>query len=173
VSGADEIAVSIEPLKSYHNRAAFSCGIEALDRYLQRQAGQDLRKHVAAAFVLVETDSPTILGFYTLSATSIRLGDLPESTAKKLPRYPLIPAILLGRLAVDRKQRGKGYGELLLVDALERCIETKKIGWAAMVVDAKDENARKFYERYHFTRFSPTSGRMFLFRKTIETLLKG
>lgn len=173
MSGSGEIAVSIEPLEPHHDRAAFSCGIEDLDRYLQRQAGQDLRKQVAAVFVLVENASPEILGFYTLSATSIRLSDIPESTVKKLPRYPLVPAILLGRLAVDRKHRGKGYGELLLVDALRRCSTTKDIGWAAMVVDAKDESAMKFYERYQFTRFSPTSGRMFLFRKTIETLLRG
>jgi GNAT superfamily N-acetyltransferase len=164
---------AIEPLAGHHNRTTFCSGVEALDRYLQQQATQDLRKHVAATFVLLEAGDPTVLGFYTLSATSVRLRDLPEDTAKKLPRYPLVPAILLGRLAVDQTQRGKGYGELLLIDSLKRCLNTKDIGWSAVVVDAKDESAVAFYERYHFSRFSPTSGRMFLFRKTIGLLLEG
>jgi GNAT superfamily N-acetyltransferase len=90
--------------------------------------------------------------------------------AKKLPKYPLVPAILLGRLAVDRSRRGKGYGELLLMDALKRCLGAKDIGWMALIVDAKDEEAVAFYERYHFIRFSPTSNRLFLPRATIASL---
>lgn len=109
--------VLIEALVSHHDRSVFTCGVEALDGYLRRQAGQDARKHIAATFVLVEMDRPAVLGFYTLSATSLRLTDLSDPIAKKLPRYPLVPSILLGRLAVDRTQRGKGYGELLLIDA--------------------------------------------------------
>ena len=168
---ASSFRTSIEPLASYHDRAAFSSGVETLDRYLRQQAGQDARKHVSATFVLVEGDHPAVLGFYTLAATSVRLSDLPEATARKLPRYPLVPAILLGRLAVDRNQRGKGYGELLLIDALKRCLDTE-IGWAAVVVDAKDEGAVAFYERFHFIRFSPTSNRLFLPRSTIASLAK-
>lgn len=160
----------IEPLGSHHERAAFSCGIEALDRYIQIQAGQDARKHVAATFVLSERGSPAALGFYTLSATSIHLSDLPEATIKKLPKYPLVPAILLGRLAVDQRQRGKGFGELLLIDALKRTLNTRDIGWVAVVVDAKDEGAAAFYERYQFIRFSPGSMRLFLPRGTIARL---
>ena len=168
---ADESpSVLIEPLASHHNRTAFSCGVEALDRYLRQQASQDARKHVTATFVLVESGKPTILGFYTLSATSVRLSDLPEATARKLPKYPLVPAILLGRLAVDENQRGKRYGEILLMDALERCLSTKEIGWTAVIVDAKDEKAVAFYEHYHFIRFSPHSNRLFLQRKTISSL---
>lgn len=168
----DESGVSIEPLASNHDRAAFSCGAEALDRYLRQQAGQDARKNVAASFVLVERGSPKVLGFYTLSATSIHLTDLPEASAKKLPKYPLVPAILLGRLAVDQTQRGKRYGELLLLDAMKRCLRTQEIGWTAIVVDAKDEAALTFYQRYDFIRFSPTSDRLFLPRATISALLK-
>ena len=161
----------IESLASHHDRSAFSCGVEALDRYLRQQASQDARKHVAATFVLAEKDKPAILGFYTLAATSVRLVDLPEPTAKKLPRYPLVPAILLGRLAVEQSQRGKVYGELLLIDALRRCLDTKDIGWTAVVVDAKDEKAVAFYERYHFIRFAPTTMQLFLPRATIEPFL--
>jgi len=166
----DSHSIFIEPLASRHDRAAFSCGVEALDRYLRHQASQDVRKRVAAAFALVEADRPAVLGFFTLSAASVRLSDLPESTAKKLPRYPLVPAILWGRLAVDRSRRGKGYGELLLIDALKRCLGAKDIGWMALIVDAKDEKAVAFYERYHFIRFSPTSNRLFLPRATIASL---
>ena len=162
----------IETLASRHNRKAFSCGIDILDRYLIRQAGQDARKHVAATFVLIETNNPTVFGFYTLSANSVQLDDLPEKTVKRLLKYPFVPAILLGRLAVDRKCRGMGYGQILLIDALKRCMNTKDIGWAAVIVDAKNEQAVAFYEHHHFIRFSPDAGRLFLARSTISTLFK-
>jgi ribosomal protein S18 acetylase RimI-like enzyme len=165
-----EPALVIEPLGSHHKRSGFSSGVEALDSYLHRQARQDVRKHVAATFALAQADNFQVLGFYSLSATSIRLSDLPESVQMKLPKYPVVPAILLGRLAVDRDQRGKGYGELLLMDALKRSLQTRDIGWAVVVVDAKDENAKAFYEKFQFTGFSKDSRRLFLFRKTIETI---
>ena len=94
----DTIQFRIEPLGDQHNRAAFSCGVEALDRYLQKQAGQDVRKYVAAVFVITP-DGGSIAGFYTLSAHVINLSDLPDKVAKKLPRYPNVPATLLGTLA--------------------------------------------------------------------------
>jgi GNAT superfamily N-acetyltransferase len=165
--GPDQPELSIEPLASHHDRAVFSCGVDALDRYMRQQAGQYARKHAAVAFVLVEEGSLAVLGFYTLAATSVQLTDLPEATAKKLPRYPLVPAILLGRLAVDRRQRGKRYGELLLMDALNRCLDTKDIGWAVVIVDAKDEAAVTFYEHYHFIRFAPSSYRLFLLKAAL------
>jgi GNAT superfamily N-acetyltransferase len=167
VAGGDQSRISLEPLGPRHDRTKFDCGIDALNGYLRQQAGQDARKHVAATFVLVEKDGGTVLGFYTLAATSVGLGDLPQATAKRLPRYPLVPAILLGRLAVDRNQRGKGYGEVLLMDALKRCLDAKDIGWAVVVVDAKVASAIAFYERYQFIRFSPDSRRLFLPRTTI------
>lgn len=166
-----ESKLVIEALASRHNRATFSCGNNILDRYLLRQAGQDARKHVAATFVLVEMNRSTVLGFYTLSATSLRLNDLPEQIIKKLPKYPLVPAILLGRLAVDHKNHGMGYGQLLLIDALKRCINTLDIGWAAVIVDAKDEQAVAFYEHHHFIRLSPSASRLFLPRSTIASFL--
>lgn len=162
----------IEPLESRHDRAAFSCGIEALDRYLKHQARQDAKKNVATTFVLVQKSDPAILGFYTLSATSIGLTELPETITSKLPKYPRVPAILLGRLAVDQKQRGKKYGQLLLMDALIRCLGIKQIGWAALLVDAKDESAISFYEHMNFIRLSPTSSRLLLARNTIDYLIK-
>lgn len=168
---AQEPRILIEALAVHHDRALFSCGNEPLDGYLRRQAGQDARRHVAATFVLLGTGNPTVLGFYTLSATSVQLNDLPETMVKRLPRYPLVPAILLGRLAVDQNQRGKGYGELLLMDALRRCLSTRDIGWVAVIVDAKDERAIAFYEHFHFIRFGKGSYRLFLSRSTISSLM--
>lgn len=112
------------------------------------QAGQDARKNLAAPFVLLLPDG-TVAGYYTLSSTSVRLAQLPEKTVRKLPRYPLVPATLLGRLAVDRKQQGKGYGRFLLADALYRAARSE-IAAFAVIVDAKDDSARRFYERESF-----------------------
>ena len=109
----------VEPLGKAHDRQKFSCGYEALDRYLREQASQDARRRVAAPFVLVQdSDRKTIIGYYTLSALGIDLHDLPDNVIKKLPSYPVVPVTLLGRLAVDQHHRGQGAGEFLLVDAL-------------------------------------------------------
>ncbi len=160
----------IEPLGERHNRAAFSCGVEALDRYLLKQAGQDVSKHVAAAFVITP-DGVTIAGFYTLSAHVVRLGELPENVSKKLPRYPNVPATLLGRLAVSREFRGQGLGELLLMDALKRVLlSTREIASAVVVVDAKDERAREFYLQHDFIPLPLQPNRLFYPVRTIEKL---
>lgn len=141
----------IEPLSSQHERGAFSCGVGPLDRYFRTQAGQDARKRVAAPFVLLSPEG-AVAGYYTLSAFLIRLADLPAEMARKLPRYPQLPATLLGRLAVDLRYRGLGYGRLLLADALFRSVRSD-IASFAIVVDAKDESARRFYERESFLPF--------------------
>src|SRR5690348_17338816 len=106
---------------------------------------------MAAPFVLVLPDGK-IVGYYTLSSTSVQLGELPAPVVRKLPRYPLIPATLLGRLAVDRRQQGKGYGRFLLADALYRAARSE-IASFAVIVEAKDDNARRFYERESFLPF--------------------
>jgi GNAT superfamily N-acetyltransferase len=166
----DNTLYRIEPLGETHNRAAFSCGVEALDRYLQKQAGQDISKHVAAAFVITP-NGETIAGFYTLSAHVISLGELPESVAKKLPRYPNVPATLLGRLAVSKDFRGRGIGELLLFDAFKRVlVHSSEVASAAVVVDAKDERARNFYLGHDFIPLPSQPNRLFYLVKTIEKL---
>lgn len=171
MAATEQSRLRIEALSSRHDRQVFSCGVDELDSYLWRQASQDLRKHVAATFVLVEAGKPAVLGFYTLSATNVRLSDLPESTERKLPRYPLVPAILIGRLAVSQDERGKRCGELLLIDALKRCLNIQEIGWAVVLVDAKDELAAAFYEHYDFIRLGSGSNRFFLPRPTIASLI--
>ena len=161
----------IEALGKQHDRKAFSCGVEPLDRYLKEQAGQDARKRVAAPFVLCLGQGNAVVGYYTLSSLSVNVADWPEDVARKLPRYPVVPATLLGRLAVDRSLRGKGAGEHLLIDALRRSLEaSREIASVAVVVDAKDEDARTFYEHYGFLPFADAPGRLFLQMGTIAEL---
>lgn len=165
-----ETQCRIEPLGDKHDRAAFSCGAEPLDRYLQKQAGQDVSKRVAAAFVITP-DGTTIAGFYTLSAHLVNLADLPGSVAKRLPRYPNVPATLLGRLAVSENFRSQGIGELLLLDALKRALgNTDEVASAVVVVDAKDESARRIYLRHDFMPLPTQPNRLFYPMKTIEIL---
>jgi len=165
----------VEPLGKKHDRATFSCGDEILDRYLRETARQDARRLVAAPFVVVETNAAkTILGYYTLSSFAVGLGTLPDDVARKLPRYPDVPVTLLGRLAVDQRHRGEGIGEFLLMDALHRAWEqSSQIAAAAVVVDAIDNAAARFYRHFDFTPFPDRTDRLFLPMKTIATLFAG
>jgi GNAT superfamily N-acetyltransferase len=159
VAGPAEESPRVEPLGAQHDRSGFASGAEPLDRYLRTQAGQDARKNLAAPFVLVLPDGATA-GYYTLSSTSVLLAALPAQTVRKLPRYPLVPATLLGRLAVDRRHQGKGYGRFLLADALYRSARSE-IASFAVIVDAKDEAARRFYERESFLPFPEQPMKLF------------
>jgi predicted GNAT family N-acyltransferase len=156
----DPSAYRFEPLGDRHNRAVFSCGVEALDRYFRTQAGQDSRRRVASCFVLVAEDG-SVAGYYTLAATSVALVDLPPALAKRLPRYPVVPATLMGRLAVHQERRGRRLGELMLFDAFSRTLRSE-IASYAFVVDAKDDAAQAFYERYRFMRLPSAGRRLFL-----------
>lgn len=151
----------------------FSCGNPALDRYLQEQAGQDRRRRCASPFVLVPVaGSPTILGYYTLSSYGVDIGELPVAVAKKLPRYPLVPATLLGRLAVDARHHGRGIGEFLLLDALHRAYDhATDVAAIAVIVEAIDPAAARFYQRFGFIPLPSTNGRLFLPMKTISDLI--
>ena len=165
-----ELHFVIEPLGTRHDRAAFSCGHRQLDLYLQRQAGQDLKKKAAVPFVITP-DGETIAGFYTLSQYAVDLGELPEEISKRLPRYPLVSATLLGRLAVDQRFRGRGLGERLLMDALYRALQSSlQVASAAVVVDAKDDRAVDFYRKYGFIDLPGMRRRLFLPMRTIEQL---
>jgi GNAT superfamily N-acetyltransferase len=150
----------VEPLGPRHNRNAFSCGVPALDRYLQKQARQDVSKGVAAAFVIT-ADGATIAGFYTLSSSLINLRDLPDDFVRTLPRYPDVPATLLGRLAVASGFRGQGLGESLLIDAMRRVLRTTRdVATTAIVVDAKDDSALQFYLRHDFVPLPDQQSRL-------------
>lgn len=161
----------VEALGPQHDRSGFSCGNEPLDHYLLAQAGQDARKRVAAPFVLCEGEKNTVLGYYTLSAISVDIGEWPETVARKLPRYPVVPATLLGRLAIDRRVRGHGAGEYLLMDALHRSSRaSRQVASLAVIVDAKDERAVAFYRHYEFLPFADQPTRLFLPMSVIEKL---
>ena len=168
------LSLVFEPLAKHHDRAAFSCGNKYLDRYLKETARQDARRLIAAPFVVVSKTNPqTILGYYTLSSFGIALGDLPANIVKKLPAYPIVPATLLGRLAVDQTHHGRGLGADLLIDALRRAFaQSSQIAAYAVVVDAIDQNAISFYKNYGFLPFPDNSNRLFLPMKTIGDLFR-
>src|SRR5438477_9595683 len=125
----------VEPLdRQKHDRAAFSSGVAPLDTYLKNQASQDAKRKVAVTYILREQNSNVIIGYYTMSAASIETARLPEDITRRLPRYDALPAMLLGRLAVDERYRGQGFGEYLLVDALKRCLNlSQKIASMAVL----------------------------------------
>ena len=158
----------INPLASLHDRASFTCGVEPLDRYFRQQASQDIRRRIATCFVIAEAATGTVAGYYTLAATNLLLRDLPEGIAAKLPRYPTIPAVLLGRLAVSISFQGRKLGAVLLADAVGRAARAD-IATFAIVVDPKDANARQFYQRHGFIDMPSPQQRMFM---PIESALR-
>jgi GNAT superfamily N-acetyltransferase len=159
VPGAPEGSLRVEALGPHHDRSSFASGVEPLDRYFRSQAGQDARKNMAAPFVLLLPDG-TIGGYYTLSATGVKLTAFPADITRKLPRYSLVPATLLRRLAIDQNHQGRGYGRFLLADALFRAVRSE-IASFAVIVDAKDEAARRFYERESFLPFPDQPMKLF------------
>lgn len=134
------------PLDRSHDRTAFSCGVDTLDRYLRERARQDERRSVARVYVLAS--GARIGGFYTLSAAELSLADL-DHLVDRLPRYPSVPCIRIGRLAVALEMRGRGIGSMLVADAVART-RNSGVGVVGMTVDAKDDEATKFYERLGF-----------------------
>ena len=152
---------SIEPL-GRHDRAAFSCGVAALDEWFRHRAGQDERRNIARAFVAID-DRYGIVGFYSLSSFTLAINDLPSEHSKRLPRYDLIPAALIGRLARDERVRGEKIGPLLLADAVRRVLRaSSSLAVFAIVVDAKDEKAANFYRAFGFAPFPSRRLRLFM-----------
>ncbi|WP_248806990.1 GNAT family N-acetyltransferase [Pseudomonas sp. MWU13-2100] len=158
----------IRPLGSDHDRPGFHCGVASLDDYIQKQARQDVKRRVSRVFVATTAEQPkSIAGYYTLSTLSIELSQLPGDLASKLPRHP-VPAALLGRLAVNHAAQRHGVGKVLLVDAIKRTLAVSdEIAIYAMVVDAIDERAQRFYESFGFSPLGSESRRLFLPLKSI------
>lgn len=159
----------ITPLESHHDRKAFTCGVEALDRYLRGQASQDARRSVATVFIAEERATGAVKGFYTLSMAAVNLDRLPPDLTRKMPRYPTVPAVRLGRLAVHTEARGLGLGSYLLFDALARSLRNE-IAWAAFLVDAKEEAAQRFYLQFDLSPLADDSLHLFALRGTVERL---
>jgi GNAT superfamily N-acetyltransferase len=153
----------VELLDSAHDRAGFTCGVESLDRYLKTQASQDLRRKANGVFVLIEAAAPArILGFYTVCATALPQGEVAEAARKHLPRYPLVSATLIGRLAIAKERQGQRLGAVLLADALRRANGSAgTVGSVMIVVDALDEAAAGFHALHGFIRL-PESLRLVL-----------
>jgi GNAT superfamily N-acetyltransferase len=145
-------AFVVEPLASGHDRTEFTCGVDALDRYLRHQAGQDVRRRATACFVAREIATGRIAGYYTLAAGGVLLGEIPAALAKRLPRYPSVPVARLGRLAVALAYHGHKLGGALLWDAVDRATRSE-VAVYALVVDAKDEQAESFYRHHGFVAF--------------------
>jgi len=154
------------------DRQSFSCGTPELDIYLHRQAGQDVARGFATVVLACAVDDPAaILGYYAFSAASTPIVSLPVETAGKMPRYQNVPAILLGRLAVALSMQNRRIGSLLLFDALKRACASE-IAWAVFLVEAKNERAAAFYEKFRFLRFHHAQHSLWITRKQAENLIR-
>jgi ribosomal protein S18 acetylase RimI-like enzyme len=140
------------PLAPAYDRAGFSCGVAPLDRYFRELATQDIRRRVSNCFVALDP-AGKVAGYYTFAATSLPLPDLAPEHARRLPRYSALPAVLIGRLAVDQAFRGRGLGSAMIVDAIARAMRAEPAIFA-LIVDAKDDAARGFYEHLGFHQFT-------------------
>jgi GNAT superfamily N-acetyltransferase len=150
----------IEQLGPRHRRETFDSGSPPLDRYLREQASQDIRRKVSNCFVAASEDG-AVVAYYTFAASSVLLGELPPDIAKRLPRYPLVPCALVGRLAVDLSAQRDGIGGAMLFDAAVRA-DRADPAIHSLLVEAKDETAGRFYERFGFRSFIGSTKRLFL-----------
>jgi GNAT superfamily N-acetyltransferase len=168
----DTALYQLEPLGKYHDRDSFACGAESLDSYLKTQASQDIRRKANAVFVLAPTVDPEkIVGYFTLCAFGLVPGAIPEAARKYIPRYPIVSATLIGRLAISKEFQHKGLGSDLLGAALRKAYENASVvGSSMIVVDALDERAMRFYEAHGFTKL-PESSRLILPMQTIAELM--
>lgn len=157
--------------RSLEGRDSFFCGKEPLDDYLKKFITQDIRRNLVAAFALVN-DQNEILGYFTLSNSSIPKESVRSDFQKHTGAYGAIPVTLLGRLAVDQRLKGKGFGKILLINALKRAYEVSKnvIGSCAIIVDPIDDEARFFYLKFGFE--SLDTGKMFLPMSVVKTLIE-
>jgi GNAT superfamily N-acetyltransferase len=155
------VAFRLEVLRADHDRKAFSCGVEPLDRYFREQATQDIRRRVSACYVAIDEATSTIAGYYTLAAGGVPLFEMPAQLAKRLPRYASVPVVRMGRLAVDQHYRHKKLGAALLWDAVLRATRSE-IAAFALVVDAKDASAADFYRHHGFVALDDEQRRWLL-----------
>jgi len=161
----------IELLDKKHHRTDFDCGKDLLNDYLKTQAGQDIKRKLSVCFVLADSKTNIIQGYYTLSSSSIPLSCFSEQIKKKLPTsYTSIPTTLIGRLAIDKKYQGNGFGKILLIDALKRSYGiSNEIGSFGIVVDPMDDEAKGFYQKFDFIEL-PDSKKMFIATQTLKVL---
>lgn len=153
------------------DRSEFRCGKDELDRYFSAQVSQDVRRQIATAFIACHNATGATAGFYTLSAAHVPFTALDDDWRKKLPRYPSLPAVLIGRLAIDQRFKGQGLGSALLADAADRAISSD-IAAHFLIVDALDEDAALFYQHHGFRRVPGDNNRLFIPLSVLEKLLR-
>ncbi|PSJ60047.1 GNAT family N-acetyltransferase [Kumtagia ephedrae] len=170
-SGTDEPQFLIESLGKEHDRSRFACGNERIDAYFRQAVSQDIKRQYATCFVARPADSSRVAAFYTLSASSVPVTEVPEPLARKLPRYPTVPAILIGWLARDLDYSGFGLGEAMLFDAI-RTVASAPIGAHAVFADAIDDRASAFYRSYGFTPLTSRSATFYLPLAAAKTLVR-
>jgi ribosomal protein S18 acetylase RimI-like enzyme len=156
----DHNLLRVDPLSGIHDCSGFDSRVEPLDRYLKAHSGHDDQTRLASCFALCH-EGQKVIGFYTLEATSVSLVDLALPVAKKIPNYPVVPAILMVRLAVDNSVRGCGLGRFILIDAFSRLLRSQKDIYA-LIVEVNDEAAISFYEAHCFLRLAASGRRLFL-----------
>jgi ribosomal protein S18 acetylase RimI-like enzyme len=164
-----DVSFRVAALDNQHDRTQVNSGSAALDDYFKTQVSQDIRRRVAACF-FAHTETQRVAGFYTLASASLLLSDLPADLGKKLPRYPSVPAIRMGRLAVDQDFKGQGLGGALLADAFARALNSE-IAAYALVVDAKDLQAVAFYQHHGFIALPDQALTLFLPRATARQIM--
>jgi GNAT superfamily N-acetyltransferase len=162
----------IERLERSHVRDAFSCGKPPLDEFIRRLVSQYEKRNLGRTYVAVRPGEKQVLGYYTLASSSIPFQNLPEPSNRKLPRHPL-PVILLARLAVDRSVQGQGWGEGFLIDAIHRGIGlSDTLGIHAVEVDAIDQQAKAFYEKYGFVPLLDNEFHLFLPIASVQAVIQ-
>jgi ribosomal protein S18 acetylase RimI-like enzyme len=171
MASADESLYRLDLLGKHHDRAEFTCGVESLDSYLKTQATQDMRRKANAVFVLVPKNAPSkIAGYFTLCAYGLSPGAIPETAQKYIPRYPVVSATLIGRLAISEQLQGQRLGSMLLAQALRKAHENASVvGSSMVVVDAIDDRAVRFYQAHGFIKL-PESMRLILPMRTIADI---
>jgi len=162
--------MTLKVLEKKHNRKGFSCGVVELDNYIKQYVSQDVKRKLAVCYVL-EDENEDVIAYYTLSASSVDLNDIPDDLKSSL-KYAEIPVVIIGRLAVHVEYQGNKLGQILLIDALKRIIEISAlVGNHAVIVDPINESAEKFYAKFGFIQLKD-SKRMFLPLKTVATLFE-
>ena len=157
-----------DKLNASHDKLGFESGVKELDVYLKTQATQDVKRNLSSIFVLGD-ENGHIIGYYAISQYSLTVEELPEQAGKKLPLKRRVACTLLGRLAVDKRYQGQGYGEALLFHALNKALViSKEIASFAVIVDAKDEKARRFYQKYDFMNLKDMPFRLYIPIKGLE-----
>lgn len=160
----------LEALESRHDRSTFSSGEEKLDRYFQIQVTQDVRRRIANCFVAIDVATSQVVAYYTIASASVPTSDLPLEEAKRLPRYPTMPAVRIGRLAVDSRYQGLGLGKALLADAAIKAMTAAPASFA-LLVDAKNDQAVDFYKHHGFLMLGDLPKVLFLPLATAEKVL--